>query len=147
MPVTPHGVPAFTIRPPCTIHDDGAPTDSLRRDADRVFLLIEDERHLTAEALLASVQERVAAALIEPGGLSSLTLHKPKKSMFHGKRDKKEATDALEKKTAEVQQLKNFLASKSAVIHTLEVSDRRSTGICCRCCCCGTMSFESTAFH
>ena len=123
MPVIPHGVPAYEIRPPCTIGDDGAPSDSLTNDVDRVFLLIEDERHLTAETLLTSVHTRIADWEKRQTTESSLQmplLPKPKKGIFNGKKGK-EAAVAREKKAAEMQQLKDFLASKHSVFKTLEV--------------------------
>ena len=66
MPVFPAGVTPYTIRPPLTTGDDGQPSDSLWRDAQRVLDLIEDERHLTAQDLLHHVQERCQNAAATP---------------------------------------------------------------------------------
>lgn len=133
MPVIPHGVPPFQILSPCTIGDNGAPSDSLRKDADRVFLLIEDERHLTAETLLTSVQQRMQAwetrRLQQEQESPSLNNKKQKTKIFNNisKKDK-EANDAREKEAAEMQQLNDFFASKHAVIKKLKV--RNGRGLC-----------------
>jgi hypothetical protein len=73
MPVIPTGIPAYQIRPPLTTGDKGEPSNStcngstssstgessILNDTRRIFDLIEDERHLTAHALLVSVQKRL----------------------------------------------------------------------------------------
>jgi hypothetical protein len=62
MPVIPTGIPAYQIRPPLTTGDKGEPStgeSSILTDTRRIFDLIEDERHLTAHALLVSVQKRL----------------------------------------------------------------------------------------
>jgi hypothetical protein len=120
MPVIPNGVTPYKIQPPCTIGDDGAPSDSLAKDTDRVFALIEDERHLTAGNLLMSVQQRIAER--ESLLLSQIASPKTtKKGMFNNKKEK-EVAEVREKEAAEIQQLKDFLQSKHAVLTKLEVS-------------------------
>ncbi|KAG7352691.1 hypothetical protein IV203_008739 [Nitzschia inconspicua] len=42
-----------------TTHDDASPSDSCVTDIERVFRLIEDERHLSARSLYHSVRERI----------------------------------------------------------------------------------------
>jgi hypothetical protein len=59
MPVVPKGISPFTIRPPLTSADMGAPSASILKDAQRVLDFIEDERHLTALKLYESVKSRI----------------------------------------------------------------------------------------
>jgi hypothetical protein len=47
------------VRPPTTTNDDGNPTESISIDTERIFRLIEDERHLVAQNLYYSVQDRL----------------------------------------------------------------------------------------
>ena len=47
------------IKPPSTGASAASPTDSLFKDAERVFLLIEDERHLSALSLYHNLLERL----------------------------------------------------------------------------------------
>ncbi|KAL7566764.1 hypothetical protein ACA910_019362 [Epithemia clementina (nom. ined.)] len=61
MPVFPPGIEPYTIRPPLTTGDKGDVSDSILHDARRVLDFMEDERHLTAQTLLHSVQERIHA--------------------------------------------------------------------------------------
>jgi hypothetical protein len=61
MPVIPDCVPKFTIRPPCTLNDDGKPSDSIYNDVLRIFKFIDDERHLTAHDILLSVEKRITS--------------------------------------------------------------------------------------
>ena len=49
----------FIIRPPTTIDDDASPSEDIVNDANRVLAMIQDERHLCAEALLRDVQRRL----------------------------------------------------------------------------------------
>jgi hypothetical protein len=52
-------IPQMKIQPPTTTHDDASPSHSCLNDMERVFRLIEDERHLSARALYHSVQKRL----------------------------------------------------------------------------------------
>lgn len=47
------------IKPPSTGATAASPTDSLYNDAKRIFLLIDDERHLSAFALYQNLLERL----------------------------------------------------------------------------------------
>ena len=122
MPVIPPNIPAFEIRPPCTLSDDGAPSASLTNDVTRVFNLIQDERHLTAEDLLTSVQERIAAWKSAAAAASEKEIasgKKKKKHFFHSKKDREEEA-AREKEVQEMKQVQELLASKQAVIDKLK---------------------------
>jgi hypothetical protein len=132
-------LPPITIRPPCTLSDNGAPSDSLANDVDRVFFLIDDERHLTAHTLLTSVQQRIAAweenrhhdhdhsqqqqqNITTNNSKSTTTTSPVKKPKKLSKKKQKLAVDENERKeVAEMQRLKDFLNSKHAAIHKLEV--------------------------
>mmetsp|Transcript_17862 Transcript_17862/g.41826 ORF Transcript_17862/g.41826 Transcript_17862/m.41826 type:complete len:948 (+) Transcript_17862:275-3118(+) len=59
MPVIPSGIEPFVITAPLTSGDLGEPSSSVKKDTKRVFDFITDERHLTAEDLLKSVNERI----------------------------------------------------------------------------------------
>jgi hypothetical protein len=59
MPVIPECVPKFYIRPPSTTDDKGLPSDSIGNDIQRLFSLIDDERHITAYNLLTSIRNRI----------------------------------------------------------------------------------------
>jgi hypothetical protein len=51
--------PRFVISKPTTVNDVGSPSDNLVSDVHRIVALIQDERHMIAEELLASVQQRM----------------------------------------------------------------------------------------
>lgn len=106
MPIVPPGVGAFEIQPPITSSQkDGHPTASLLRDAQRVFHLIQDERHLTAEDLLQSVEQRLAQ-------------HEASAPNIKGRRN---ANRAREKGRLEIAQVKELLADRSALLEKLKV--------------------------
>jgi hypothetical protein len=46
---------AYSIQFPSTTKDDGSPSEDALHDCRRVLLLVEDERHLTAQKLYSSV--------------------------------------------------------------------------------------------
>lgn len=120
MPVIPHGVPPFSINPPCTAGDAGLPSDSLSNDVSRVFHLIEDERHLTAHALLLSVQTRIAEwdrTQVE----ATATDHKNKKQKKLNKKEKAHLAAHEKKESDRIAKLKDTLKSKEAVLVKLEV--------------------------
>jgi hypothetical protein len=102
----------FAIRPPTTMGDDGTPSNSVSRDLDRVVRLVQDERHLTAHALLEEVRERlkterpVLPATPKKGGLLK---RKPKVT---------EAMLAAEREYMDVEQ---FLLNNTEMLETLEV--------------------------
>lgn len=52
-------VPSFQIRPPETAGDKGEPSKSILKDTERIFALIEDERHLVAHRLYENVKRRI----------------------------------------------------------------------------------------
>lgn len=52
-------VPSFSIRPPETAGDKGEPSKSIVKDTERIFALIEDERHLVAHRLYENVKRRI----------------------------------------------------------------------------------------
>lgn len=117
MPVIPVGVEPFVILPPVTQIDDGLPSNNLLHDAQRVFHLIQDERHLTAEVLLTSVQERVDEA---NRTAVQLPTHHGFRSLFPSKaaRSAKTAHERAQIETAQVQEL---LKAKAAIIDKLKV--------------------------
>jgi hypothetical protein len=47
------------IAPPTTTGDKGLPTPDVLRDAERVFEMVRDERHLVAHKLLLDVRKRI----------------------------------------------------------------------------------------
>jgi hypothetical protein len=117
MPVIPLGVEPFEIRPPVTALDDGQPTDNLLADAQRVFHLIQDERHLTAEDLLTSVQERVAEAAraVEHHAHFRLGL------FHHSSKAAKRAKNAREHAHREIAHVQKLLEANAAIVDKLKV--------------------------
>ena len=57
--IQPSNVPRVQIRPPMTIGDKGVPSKAILSDVERIFLLIEDERHLVAQGLYHDVLRRL----------------------------------------------------------------------------------------
>lgn len=128
MPVIPPGVTPFHIRPACTIGDDGSPTPSVLRDAQRVLHFIDDERHLTAQKLLQSVQSRVTA--YEQSTIVATQGQKPpikagKGGFLFNKKEKAAALEAANEENLEMEQVKDLLRSKHAVFVKLEVSESK----------------------
>jgi hypothetical protein len=125
MPVIPPGVTPFHIRPACTIGDDGSPTSSVLRDIQRVLHFIDDERHLTAQKLLQSVQSRLVA--FEQSTVSTKQARKPsiktgKGAFLFNKKEKTAVLEASNQENLEMEQVKDLLQSKHAVFDKLEVS-------------------------
>ena len=115
MPVFAPGVPRYEIRPPTD--DDGQPSGSLLRDAQRVLTLIEDERHLLAHELLQSVQQRLAEHRPAP-----TTPRRRFRPHSHNKQQQANS-EALQ-----VQQTKAFLEQHALVLSKLEVRLERCLG-------------------
>jgi hypothetical protein len=126
MPVFPSGVPTFTIQPPCTSGDSGAPSDSLSNDFDRVFMLIEDERHLTAHALLESVRERLLCweAILQESQSSDKS-NVPRKNKRINKSEKEMLAAKEQKDAEELKGFKDKLSLKQAIIDKLEVHSQQ----------------------
>lgn len=101
----------FTIKPPCTNGDYGAPSPHVLKDAKRVFEFIEDERHLTAQTLLHDIQRRIKEAD------KSISAEKSKRHL--GRRKGIVAANGVERK--ELEEVKALLHSKKDVITKLEV--------------------------
>jgi len=120
MPVTPHNVPRFEIRPPCTLNDDGEPSASLLNDAKRVFDFIEDERHLTAERLLQSVHERLQQQQSELDNTSERSSNKKQQRkkfhlLFHSQKDRQEEAKHAQQ-AEQVRQVRDLLDRNSAIL-------------------------------
>jgi hypothetical protein len=103
--------------------DDGQPTNSLLLDAERVFHLIQDERHLTAEDLINSVQERLdeatraAAARLKAKGRTSVFPSANKAA--------RSAKNARERAEHEIARVRELLETKAATIDKLKVRPLR----------------------
>lgn len=91
----------IVIKPPSTGAAAASPTDSLLEDVKRVFLLIEDERHLSALSLYHSVRERLDPH-IELNGHAKRRISNPFK---RGKKGKEKIKD--EEKVRELLHLKH----------------------------------------
>lgn len=94
-----------------TTGDKGAPSKSIWKDAERVFALIEDERHLVAHELLESARSRLEAweekNKQSKGGVRSLRASK--KAMLE------------QKERDEFIKTKDMFEAKKAAIDKLEV--------------------------
>ena len=117
MPVFPKGVPRFAIRPPCTTGDKGEPSPSVLNDAHRVFALLEDERHLTAQKLYHDIKRR-----IEQWETPSVKEASPKrKHRLHVHRRKQPSPEEVQR-AKDMKDAKNLLELREAELNTLEVS-------------------------
>jgi hypothetical protein len=116
MPVIPVGLESFEIQPPITAHDDGRSSDNLLHDAQRVFNLIQDERHLTAEDLLNSVLRRVDESTRTADPITHHSLN----GLLHRKAARI-AKAARERAQKEITQVQKLLESKAATIDKLRV--------------------------
>ena len=137
MPVIPSNIPAFAIDPPCTLQDDGAPSTSLKHDAARVLDLVRDERHLTAQDLLHSIQKRLhsavaaeqeAARLLDEESERSKNSNKKRKHphhpphnyfFFQQKRERLEEAEQLKRQKEEVQEIQQWLELQRDVLEKL----------------------------
>ena len=126
MPVIPPGIPPFKIRAPLTSTDTGAPSVDIRRDAQRVFDLIQDERHLTAHSLLQSVQQRVAAS---ERRISLRESHKKKRGHFwrHKPATAAPSPEDPNDDTAYAE-TKALLEKEQAALEKLEVGNTQAIG-------------------
>jgi hypothetical protein len=123
MPVIPHGIPHFIIRPPMTTSDDGKPSESVARDVQRVFDLMEDERHLIALSLYENARERVNEWKHMKEKKGQKNHHKHLKAMFHSKSKDYDSKSKLDK---EMKNAIELLDSKKEVLEKLEVRQRKN---------------------
>jgi hypothetical protein len=101
--------PRFKISRPTTVDDDGTPSDSCAEDAERIFRLIEDERHLCAHALYEDLKERIKRPVESSTSPRRLRLRRSQ-STRHRMEATKDTHDA-----------KELLESKQEVLEKLEV--------------------------
>lgn len=116
MPVFVQGVPQYKILPPVTCGDHGEPTESIEKDAQRVFDLIQDERHLLAERLLLTVETRLSTFLTEKANASASKAKHQGLGIGFGARKKAEETNAR------YQRVTDLLKKNENKIHILRVS-------------------------
>jgi hypothetical protein len=124
--------PRFIIKPPSTLEDDGTPSASLKQDFDRLLRLIEDERHLCADSLLESIEERVnappssTAASPSHNSASSNNHHHHKKFHFF---KRKSVTQKPAGPEAEKADVKAKLEIHKALLEKLKVSQKILFGV------------------
>mmetsp|Transcript_8049 Transcript_8049/g.11680 ORF Transcript_8049/g.11680 Transcript_8049/m.11680 type:complete len:877 (-) Transcript_8049:46-2676(-) len=99
----------FTIKFPSTTKDNGSPSYDLMNDCNRVFALIDDERHITAQQLYTSIQKRMA-------GYSS-KFHSPTKNGILRRRKNRKLVDAENEKFRAVEE---FLATRRYQLQDLQ---------------------------
>ncbi|GKY99318.1 hypothetical protein MPSEU_000886900 [Mayamaea pseudoterrestris] len=117
MPVIPDCIPPFEIKAPTTSGDNGAPTASLLKDAERVFRLIQDERHLTAEKLYLDVKQRLhdwKKSDVASGASAKHRIHLPRGS-YKTKQSKQEQERAVK----EMQQVEALFTQKVELLDRL----------------------------
>lgn len=130
MPVIPKGIAPFTIKAPLTTGDKGEPSDSILKDAKRVFDFIEDERHLTALDLYKSVKSRVETWDRAHKRKIHKKAHKPNARSFlgvGGGRAAKRLEAATTPEDREFSDAKAFLQVRHQKIIKLEVGRRLLT--------------------
>ena len=108
---------AYSIQYPSTTQDDGSPSDDPLHDCRRVLLLIEDERHLTAQKLYSSVIVRLEN---HPGGNPEQLKSLRRQGVLKRRQMKKLTAFQDEEYLA----LRQFLESHCQTLSTLEVSDQ-----------------------
>jgi hypothetical protein len=101
------------IKPPSTNAKDALPTESIYDDAQRIFSLIEDERHMSALSLYTSVMERLnPSAPLSNNNSPNKKLHFRRTPTNIFKRPKKDkASDAEEQARGLIEQKKKDLES------------------------------------
>jgi hypothetical protein len=120
MPVIPDCIPPFKIHAPTTSGDNGAPTASLLKDAERVFQFMQDERHLTAEKLYLNVKQRLDdwnAAAIDASSKPRNRFSVKRGSSHTSKLSKQEQ----EKSADEAQQVQTLLDQKEELLMRFSV--------------------------
>jgi hypothetical protein len=103
------------IKPPSTNAKAALPTESIYDDAQRVFSLIEDERHMSALSLYTSVMERLNPSDPSNNNIPNKKLHFPQRPSNVFKRPKKDKGADAE------QQARELMEEKKEEIETLEV--------------------------
>lgn len=106
----------YSIQYPSTTQDDGSPSDDPLHDCRRVLLLIEDERHLTAQKLYSSVTVR----LENHPGTNREQLKSPRRLGVMKRRQMKKLTAVQEE---EYLAIRKFLESHRQILSTLEVRE------------------------
>lgn len=106
-------VPSFSIRPPVTAGDKGDPSESILKDTERIFALIEDERHLVAHRLYENVIRRIQQ-LEDQGPVK-------KKSRGKLKTFLRKESSALSKEQEEIHLAKTKLKENEIGLQKLEV--------------------------
>jgi hypothetical protein len=131
MPVFHEGIPKFTIQPPLTTGDTGQPTSSLLLDTERIFALIEDERHLTARKLYQSVLARLSSLTLSKNTngkqldqvqLSSSLTYKRISRWVPSRNHQQQQSVTANKQDAEVDQIQRILQDRVEILDKLEVN-------------------------
>jgi hypothetical protein len=112
--------PQFKIKAPTTTDDDGSPSSSCLKDADRVFRLIEDERHLCALSLYENLKERLARPIDIPTGGKLQRLRRSGSTKIRLEKNK------------EMQEANELLEGKEAILKDLEVSVIEKRKVTCK---------------
>lgn len=111
------------IKPPCTDAKAALPTESIYDDVQRVFDLIEDERHMSAYSLYTSALER-----LNPPDLSDKKNDSPnrkvnfRRTSNHGVFHKKSKKG--KEKADEVEQARQMLKERKNELDDLQVGNR-----------------------
>lgn len=112
------------IGPPTTINDDGSPTESISMDAERIFRLIEDERHLVAQTLYHNVQSRLNNQAASQSPTNTKGSGKPKKLhllSLHSRRQHQETEKLKSSERKEHEKARQVLEANVAILKKLEV--------------------------
>ena len=124
MPIIPDCIPPFEIKAPTTSGDDGTPTLSLLKDAERVFAFMSDERHLIAEKLYLDVKHRLDEWNKNQVGASLPKSHRNGK--LGASLKKKQARQEHEQATHEVEQVQLLFKEREKLISRLLVRQTNS---------------------
>ena len=123
MPIIPDCIPPFEIKAPTTSGDDGAPTLSILKDAERVFAFMNDERHLIAEKMYLDVKHRLDEwcknQTVEVGSASLSRSNRNGK--MGGSLKKKQARQELQQIAHEMEQVQSLFKEKEALVSRLLV--------------------------
>jgi hypothetical protein len=119
--------PRFVISKPTTVNDVGSPSDNLVSDVHRIVALIQDERHMIAEELLASVQQRMTDYEKEIAAAASKSSSSSSSSSSKFKLRRSASSKTRQDRSREIEEVKQLFKKHGAMLVKLQVKKNKTT--------------------
>jgi hypothetical protein len=117
--------PRFVISKPTTVNDVGSPSENIVSDVHRIVALIQDERHMIAEELLASVKQRMADYEKEIAAATSKSSSSSSSSKFKLRRSASSKT--RQDRSKDMEEVRQLFKKHGAMLVKLQVKKKKNT--------------------